>query len=105
MTRPPTPEEFSAWLEGYKRAWESRNLERVGTLFTEGATYKDSRFYPAIEGRANIIDFWRERIVTREVIAFSYEAMGSFEGMGLCRWQTSLLDFSDHENLKYEGQS
>ena len=49
---------FQRWLDAYVDAWKSYDVERIGALFSEDATY---RYHPQDEpvvGRAAIVASW-----------------------------------------------
>jgi hypothetical protein len=51
-------ETLEAWVEGYRLAWENRDANAVGELFTTDATYRSNIFEDAHEGRAGVKAYW-----------------------------------------------
>jgi hypothetical protein len=51
----------TAWIEGYRRAWESNDPADIGSLFTTDAEYFTAPFREPARGRQAIIDMWLER--------------------------------------------
>ena len=49
---------LEAWVEGYRLAWENRDANAVGELFTTDATYRSNIFENAHEGRAGVKAYW-----------------------------------------------
>jgi uncharacterized protein (TIGR02246 family) len=50
----------TAWLDGYSRAWESYDPERIGALFAEDAVYRYDPFDEPVRGREAIVASWLE---------------------------------------------
>lgn len=57
-----TRNEAESWMQGYKQAWEDRDVTRVLTLFTSDVDYRESRFGPPLRGFASLEDYWRARV-------------------------------------------
>ena len=53
-----TPASFAAWLERYKEAWEERDPQRVGAIFSADASYHEMPFDAPMQGRAAIEAYW-----------------------------------------------
>jgi hypothetical protein len=72
-----TREQLLAWIDGYERAWRAAATETLGTLFSEGARYRQSPYADPVVGLAAIASMWEaERsgpdeifTMTREVVA------------------------------------
>jgi ketosteroid isomerase-like protein len=47
------------WIAGYGRAWEERDAEAAGELFTENAIYRDQPLGEAHAGREGVREYWR----------------------------------------------
>jgi hypothetical protein len=66
--------EAGQWLEIYRNAWIGRDTELVLSLFTENATYRESRFLPAFIGRESIRRYWANNVVAgQRDIAFDFD--------------------------------
>jgi uncharacterized protein (TIGR02246 family) len=48
------------WVSAYERAWRDDDVDAVGDLFTDDATYLRSPYEDALVGRAAIAAFWPE---------------------------------------------
>ena len=69
-----TMAEAGQWLEIYRNAWIGRDIELVLSLFTENATYRESRFLPAFIGREAIRRYWANNVVAgQRDIAFDFD--------------------------------
>ena len=51
--------EFSDWIDGYARAWETADEDLLAALFTEDACYRSSPFREAHRGHHEILEYWR----------------------------------------------
>lgn len=49
-------------MQGYKRAWEERDVELVLALFTGDVDYRESRFGEPLRGFKSLEDYWRARV-------------------------------------------
>jgi hypothetical protein len=47
------------WIAGYQRAWEGRDAEAAGELFSEDAIYRDQPLGDAYVGRDGVREYWR----------------------------------------------
>lgn len=48
------------WIEGYRSAWEDRDDQAAGELFTDGAVYWSHPFRQPFRGREAIRGYWRQ---------------------------------------------
>ena len=46
------------WIDGYGSAWEARDPEAAGALFTEGAVYRDHPLGEPHTGRDGVRSYW-----------------------------------------------
>ncbi len=96
-------ESFSHWLDAYGRAWETRDPQAAGRLFTEDATYRESPFDDPMFGRNAIIEYWSDVPKSQENIKFSYEIFGITEQRGFARWWASFVRIPSQMKVKYDG--
>lgn len=47
-----------AWVEGYRRAWESNDKDEIGGLFAADATYYPRPYEQPWKGREEIVSGW-----------------------------------------------
>jgi hypothetical protein len=50
-------------LDVYISAWETRDPELIGTIFTSGACYHERVLSDPIVGRTGIHQYWQEKVV------------------------------------------
>lgn len=53
------PMSTDEWVEGYRVAWENRDADAAAALFTPDATYRDSIFEEANQGREGVFSYWQ----------------------------------------------
>ena len=80
---------LSEWLDEYGRAWESRDADAAGDLFTEDAVYQWGPFGRKLRGRVMIREAWAEATEQQENIEFGYEVLNTTNRGGLVRWWCS----------------
>ncbi len=47
------------WIEAYERAWRTRGVEALASLFAEDATYRSAPFEEPFRGLPAIAAMWR----------------------------------------------
>ena len=97
------PARWSAWLDGYKAAWELRDPERAAALFTENAAYRETPFDPPFEGRAAIRDYWAKAVSGQRDVTFTYEPLGCAGDEGYCRWHAAFTGAAGGEKIDLDG--
>lgn len=60
------------WLEGYKRAWESRDPDAAAALFTADARYREQPYQEPFDGAAGVRAYWTEVTATQDDVQFRY---------------------------------
>ena len=50
--------DVTAWVEGYRTAWETADTDLVLTLFTEDASYRSNPFEEPHLGHDGIRAYW-----------------------------------------------
>lgn len=48
----------SAWIDGYRRAWESNDPDDIRAIFTDDATYRTEPYSDPWVGHDEIVDEW-----------------------------------------------
>jgi ketosteroid isomerase-like protein len=51
-------DDVTAWIEGYRRAWESNDPDDIRALFTEDAEYRTEPYALPWTGHGEIVDGW-----------------------------------------------
>jgi hypothetical protein len=94
---------FTAWLEAYKRAWETKDPGAAGALFTPEATYHENPFEEPFRGREAIIEYWGRVTASQEGIRFSYEIVTVDDEVGVNRWRCSFHRVPTGAEVKIDG--
>jgi uncharacterized protein (TIGR02246 family) len=93
-----------AWLEGYRLAWEGRDPQAVGRLFTEDATYQETPFTQPMRGREAVEKYWSEVVAgAQEQIHFGYEVLTIAEGSAIAHWWASFVRASSKAKVGLDG--
>ena len=103
MTDPLTHDEFSAWLDRYKKAWEERDPKLATEIFTATATYRETPFVAPLEGRQAIENYWREAVSGQSDVHFSYEVLACAGTRGICHWRTTLISVPAGDTVTLDG--
>lgn len=82
----------TAWVEGYKRAWQSNAAADIGALFAEDAKYFTGPFAEPWQGRDTIVQTWIDHGDAPEDYTFRYEVLGTGADCGIVRGWTVYKD-------------
>ncbi len=80
---------FSAWLDRYKQAWETRDAALAGALFTADASYQEMPFDAPMQGRAAIEAYWTRVTASQSDVRFTYEVLSCAGEQGICQWHAT----------------
>ena len=80
---------LTEWLDAYGRAWEERDPQAAGELFTEDAVYQWGPFGRRLRGRVMIREAWAEAVEEQDNISFGYEVLAASAHAGIVRWWCS----------------
>ena len=98
------PEALPEWLESYRRAWEGRDAEAVGKLFTEDATYQETPFTQPMHGREAIREYWSRVVAAaQEQIRFGHEVLAITGATALAHWWASFVRVSSKTRVSLDG--
>ena len=99
-----TKETFKSWLDAYGRAWETRDPQAVGELFTQDATYQETPFVEPLRGRSAIREYWSQKVErSQEQIEFGYEILALVKTVGIAHWRASFVRISSKSRVKLDG--
>jgi hypothetical protein len=96
-------EEFSRWLDGYRDAFLAFNAEAAGELFSEAAMYFESPFAQPIEGRSNIVAYWRMVATVMRDVEFGFKVLATTERVGVARVHDALTRVPSGRRVRYDG--
>jgi hypothetical protein len=84
-----TRAEAAAWLDAYKRAWETQDPDLIVSLFTPEATYREAAFDPPDVGHAGIRNYWETKVIAgQRDIAFGYELWAVEGNIAYAHWHS-----------------
>ncbi len=98
-----TTQDFAAWLDGYKEAWETRDAAKAGALFTADATYHENPFEDEMQGRAAIEEYWAGVTADQRDVAFTYEVLTCYEDKCLAQWHAAFTSASGGAAIELDG--
>jgi hypothetical protein len=62
------------WIDGYGSAWESRDAEAAGALFSEDAVYRDDPLGEPHTGRDGVRGYWQGVTATQDEVRCRFGA-------------------------------
>ncbi|PQA89480.1 nuclear transport factor 2 family protein [Hyphococcus luteus] len=98
-----SPQDFAAWLDGYKEAWETRDAAKAGALFTADATYRENPFEDAMEGRAAIEEYWSGVTADQRDVTFTYDVLTCDGDNCLAQWHAAFTSASGGAAIELDG--
>ena len=82
-----TEAEANDWLDGYKAAWETRDIAAVLALFVPDAKYCEKRFHEPLLGHKTLESYWRDRVFEHQRdISFEHELWGVRGSQLMAHW-------------------
>lgn len=103
MTYALTATAFTAWLEGYKAAWENRDPAAAGALFTADAAYHETPFDPPLQGQAGVSEYWAKVTAGQADVVFTYDGIACSGDEGLCHWHAAFTGVPGGEAIDLDG--
>ena len=95
---------FKSWLEGYKRAWESRDPQAAANLFTEDAPYYETPFGEPARGQDGIREYWTENpLRSQEDVRFTYEVLSVDSEFGIAHWTSTFVKLPSGDRVALDG--
>ena len=94
---------YQNWMEGYKKAWENRDLQLVESLFTPDAAYSLSPFEHKYEGRKKILDYWEDVPIFQMNIHFNYDLISVQDNKGYAHCYGSFERFDNGSKIEMDG--
>lgn len=95
---------FESWLEGYKRAWETRDPQAAADLFTEDALYHETPFGEPARGREGIREYWTENPQrSQEDVRFAYGVLAVEGERGIAHWTSNFTKLPSGDRVALDG--
>ena len=96
-------DEFAAWLEGYRKAWENLNPDAAVQLFSEDATYQETPYDIPMQGVAEIWEYWAEVSKSQTEVRFRWTILSVSGNCGIARWQVGFKRISSGVQVELDG--
>lgn len=93
----------SAWLDGYKNAWENRDAEQAAALFTEDATYRVNPHEDPNEGRSGIREYWSNVTADQRDITFGSKILTTYGRTAVVHWTAEFNSISSGSKINLDG--
>jgi len=94
---------FTAWLEAYKAAWQTRDPLAAAALFTPAASYHEMPFDTPIEGAEGIAAYWAKAVSGQKDVRFTYEILACARDEGICHWHCAFSAVTGGEKIDLDG--
>jgi ketosteroid isomerase-like protein len=91
------------WLASYKNAWETRDAEAAGRLFTQDATYRETPYAEPLRGRSAIRAYWTSVTADQRGIEFQFEIVATNGCVGVATWTASFTSTSTGGSVELDG--
>jgi len=98
-----TSDAFKAWLDAYKRAWETRDPGAAEVLFSEQAVYLETPFGDPMRGRETIRAYWEHVPRTQDDVHFHYEVLAVAGEAGIAHWWASFVRVPSGKRVHLDG--
>lgn len=98
-----TPEQYAAWLDRYKQAWETRDPAAAGALFTEDASYHEMPFDAPMLGRAAVEAYWARVTAGQANVRFTYEVIACTGAEGVSHWHAAFTGIPGDAAIELDG--
>ena len=80
------------WLEGYRKAWESRDADAAAALFTSDSTYREQPYADAFLGQQGVHDYWTRVTETQSEVKFRYGKPVVEGNRAAAEWWVTMLN-------------
>jgi len=77
---------FKQWIDGYGAAWQAKDIDAFGDLFSNTARYYWTPFEKPKCGAEEIAGAFRAAVVTQENIQFEYSLLAWQDDTGFAHW-------------------
>ena len=91
------------WLWAYGQAWERKDPEGFGNLFTQDAEYFWTPLEPPKTGREDIRQAFRRAVSRQRAIHFGYQVTTMDEAVSVVRWQCRFKRVPEDHEVSLDG--
>jgi len=96
-------EEFEAWLEAYKSAWESGDAKALKKIFSEDAVYQSTPYALPMKGLDQIQEYWARLAEDQSGIVFEFKVWNVEQDVGVAHWRCRYTKKSTSEAVDVDG--
>lgn len=94
---------LKSWLDAYGHAWETKDPEAAGKLFTEDASYRESPYGEPMRGREAIVEYWSHVPRTQDDVHFKYEIITLINEIAIAHWSASFIRIPSNVKVRLDG--
>ena len=98
-----TAPQLIAWLERYRRAWESRDPDAAAALFADTAAYYETPFGEPARGKDGVRAYWKSATGNQRDVRFSFEVLSVAGDTGIARWRAEFTRLSSGVRARLDG--
>lgn len=98
-----TREAAAAWLEAYRRAWETQDTGLIVSIFTADGTYRETPFDEPERGHAGVRHYWEANVLNQRDIAFEFELLGVEGKRAFAHWRSTFTWQPTGERHRLDG--
>ena len=92
------------WLNGYKKAWETRDPEAALALFAPEVRYRERRFGDPLMGYKSLKSYFRDRVMEHQRdISYDFDLWGVRGNELVARWQASFTWLPINGIMRMDG--
>lgn len=92
------------WLNGYKTAWETRDVDAALALFAPEARYRERRFGDPLVGYKSLKSYFRDRVMEHQRdISYDFDLWGVRGNALVARWQASFTWLPINGIMRMDG--
>ena len=92
------------WLNEYGRAWVDGDPDRVVTLFSNTATYRETPFDEPMRGRREIREYWQNGAAdAQENVEFASQVWAVDNDTAIAGWQASFTEKASGVRVELDG--
>ena len=95
--------DLHAWLEWYRRAWETCDPDAAAALFSDDATYFETPFGPPACGKDGVRAYWAQATEHHRNVTFSHEIVSMIGQTGVARWQAEYTKANSGVRSRLDG--
>lgn len=99
----PSSAAVTAWLEGYGRAWETKDPDAAAALFSSDARYYETPYAEPFAGQTGVRDYWASVTADQSDIDFTHELVGVTNGTAVARWSATFSLISNGASVELNG--